>query len=153
MRLLLDTTYFLPVIGISIKGIPRDAPVRLMQAGNKVSLSNISLFELSAKGAKLILAGKLTEERVATGIRALLHEESVETIESYETTILLTAFRLRSSLDDFIDCLILSSALNNAEVLVTEDTRIQGLRRDRGFNELVRISNPSFRIAKLTEML
>lgn len=153
MRLLLDTTYFLPAIGISIEGIPRDAPVRLMQAGNEVSLSGISLFELSAKGAKLILTGKLTEERVARGIRALLHEESVDTIESYETTILLTAFRLRSNLDDFIDCLILSSALNNAEVLVTEDTRVHGLKRDKGFNELVRTTNPSFRIARLTEVL
>ena len=34
----------------------------------------------------------------------------------HETSILLTAFRLRKMIDDFIDCIVLSSAINHAEV-------------------------------------
>ena len=59
MKLLLDTTYLLPAIGISIKELPKDAPIKLIQKGNRISICDISIFELSAKGAKHISAGTL----------------------------------------------------------------------------------------------
>ncbi len=31
MKLLLDTTYFLPVIGISVKNLPRDTVIKLIR--------------------------------------------------------------------------------------------------------------------------
>ncbi|MEM2889599.1 MAG: hypothetical protein QXR42_09060 [Candidatus Bathyarchaeia archaeon] len=37
---------------------------------------------------------------------------NIETIPTHENALLLTAFKLRSMLNDFIDCLILSAAIN-----------------------------------------
>jgi PIN domain nuclease of toxin-antitoxin system len=153
LRLLLDTTYFLPAIGISIKELPKDVPIKLIQKGNRISICDISIFELSAKGAKHISAGILPAERVTRGIRAIIYNETIETIPMYESTLLLTAFKLRSILNDFIDCLILSAAINRCDILLTEDQDIQELKRNKEFNELRMAINPKFKIQSVTESL
>lgn len=153
MRLLLDTTYLLPAIGISIKNIPSDTPIKLIQKGHQVSMSDISVFELSAKSAKFVTAGKLSPERAARGVRAIIYDEAIEIIPSYESTILLTAFKLRSVLTDFIDCLILSTAVNRCRALVTEDDDIKILRRKNILDELLKAINPEFMIQTLSETI
>lgn len=153
MRLLLDTTYLLPAIGISIKGLPGDASIKLINKGHQIFINDMSIFELSANGAKHITAGILSGERVAKGIRAIVYDERVETIPMHESTILLTAFKLRSILNDFIDCLILSSAINRCDALVTEDKDIQELKGNREFDEVLATVNPKFKVQTLTETL
>ena len=153
MRLLLDTTYLMPAIGISIKELPKDVPLKFIQKGNRISICDISIFELSAKGAKHISAGILPAERVTRGIRAIVYNEAIETIPMYESTLLLTAFKLRSMLNDFIDCLILSAAINRCDILLTEDKDIQDLKKNKEFNELRMTINPKFKIQLLTETL
>jgi len=152
LRLLLDTTYLLPAIGISIRGLSKDAPVNLIKKGHQISISDISIFELSAKGAKHIIAGTLPAERVTRGIRAIVHDETIETVPVHESTILHTAFDLRSLLTDFIDCLILSTAVNQCDALITEDSDIQNLKKNKEFTELLRPINPRFKIQTLTEI-
>jgi hypothetical protein len=56
-------------------------------------------------------------------------------------------------LSDFIDCLILSSAINRNETLITEDEEIQDLRENRAFQELLEPINPKFKIQTLTDVL
>jgi len=153
LRLLLDTTYLLPAIGISVKNLPKDALLKLMQKGHQISISDISIFELSAKGAKHITEGTLSAERVTRGIRAIIYEETITTIPIHESTLLLTAFKLRSILPDFIDCLILSSAINQCDALITEDNDLQNLKKTKEFNELLTTTNPKFKIQTLTETL
>ena len=153
MKLLLDTAYLLPAIGIQIKSLPKDAPISLKQKGHQISICSISIFELSAKGAKHIAEGALPPERVARGIRAIVHDEGIEKLLMYEDAILLTAFKLRSLLSDFIDCLILSSAMNRCDSLVTEDNAIQALGENKEFNEMLRKINPKFKIQRLTATL
>lgn len=153
MKLLLDTTYLLPAIGISIKELPKDVPIKLMQKGNRISICDISLFELSAKGAKHVSTGILPAERVTRGIRAIIYNEDIETVSMYESTLLFTAFKLRSMLNDFIDCLILSAAINRCDILLTEDTDIQELKKSKEFNELRMAINPKFKIQLATETL
>ena len=153
MKLLLDTTYLLPAIGISIKNFPKDALIKLLDKGHQISISDISIFELSAKGAIQITAGALSAERVTRGIRAIVYDEVIETIPIYESPILLTAFKLRRMLSDFIDCLILSSAINQCDALITEDNDIQNLKKNKDFNEFLRTTIPKFKIQTLTETL
>ncbi|MDL1957647.1 MAG: PIN domain-containing protein [Candidatus Desulfofervidus auxilii] len=153
MKLLLDTTYFLPVIGISVKNILWNTIIELIKGGYQVLISEITFFELSAKGAKYIVAGTLTPERVSKGMRALLYDDRIEKIPIYDTSILLTAFKLRMILNDFIDCLILSSAINRAEVLVTEDKDILEISNKRSFQNIIQISNPKFKIKKLKNII
>jgi len=153
LKLLLDTTYLLPAIGISVKDLPNDTSTKLIQKGYQISMSDISIFELSAKGAKHVAAGSLSAERVTRGIRAIIYDETIKTIPMHESTILLTAFKLRKILSDFIDCLILSSAINQCDALITEDNDIQNLENNKEFNELLKGINPKFKIQALTENL
>ncbi len=149
MKILLDTTYLLPTVGIAVKELPRDAINKLLSRGHEIAISQISLFELSAKGAKFIKKGLLKPEVVAKGIRALNYSDQIETIPMTHTQLLLTAFRLRNMMDDFVDCLILATAINHCDELITEDNDILNLR-DNG--ELLKV-NPAFKIKPLSEVL
>ena len=152
MKLLLDTTYFLPAIGVSIKDMQKDALLTLIAKKHQILMSQITIFELSAKGAKYIKEGQLSPERVTRGINAIIYNDTIETIPMHDTTILLTSFKLRNMLNDFIDCLILSTALNNSDAIITEDNEIQNLRENSEFHNLAADLNPGFKILKLTEV-
>jgi len=153
LRLLVDTTYLLPAIGISVKGIPADGMIRLRQQGHELHASDISIFELSAKGAKHIAERRLHPERVMRGIRAIIYDGTITMIPIHESALLLTAFRLRKMLGDFIDCLILASAMNHCEVLMTEDNDVRDLRKNREFIALCATTSPKFGIQTLTEII
>jgi len=153
LKLLLDTTYLLPAIGISVKGIPKEALIELIERGHKVFVSGISPFELSAKGAKYVVEGSLSSERIIRGIRAIVYDDTIATIPIYESKILAAAFKLRSVLNDFIDCLILSSAIVQCDALVTEDKDIKNLERTEEAKGLLTAVNPEFQIRTLSEAL
>lgn len=153
MRLLLDTTYLLPAIGVSVEGIPRDAAVKLIEKEYQISISDITIFELSANGAKHIAAGVLTAERVSRGIRSIVYDERMAKVPIHDSSVLLIAFKLRNMLSAFIDCLILSSAINRNDALITEDEEIQKLRKNRMFQELIESINPKFKIQTLAKTL
>ena len=148
MKILLDTTYLLPAIGISIKELNTKLPIKLIQEGNQISICDISIFELSAKGAKHINTGKLPPQRVTRGIKAIIYNKQIEIIPTHESQVLLTAFKLKKTLNDFIDCLILSAAMHYCDILLTEDKQIQDLKNNKEFNELVITKNPKFKIQK-----
>jgi PIN domain nuclease of toxin-antitoxin system len=151
LKLLLDTTYLLPTVGISIKGLSKDALITLNTKGHEIAISQISLFELSAKGAKYVLNKELLPERVTRGIRSLFYDDIIEKIPTYDSKILLTAFILRSLMVDFIDCLILSTALNCCDALITEDQGIQNLKKNKRYLELLSTINPNFKIQTISE--
>lgn len=88
---------------------------------------------------------------VAEGIRAILHDDKVEIIPVYDTRILLTSFELRKTINDFIDCLIFSSAVNHCDVLVTEDDEIHNLTKNNRIHRLITAANPDFKIKRINE--
>lgn len=153
MKLLLDTTYFLPTIGVSIKEMQKDALLTLIAKKHQIAMSQITVFELSAKGAKYIKENQLSPERVTRGINAIIYNDTIETIPIHDTTILQTSFKLRNMLNDFIDCLILSTAMNHSEAVITEDNEIQSLKKNLEFHNLIADLNPGFKILKLTEII
>lgn len=152
MRVLLDTTYLLPTVGVAIKEISKDTVIKLLSKNYELSISEITFFELSAKAAKYVQDGLLTSERVTLGIRSLLHDENIKKIPSYNSQILLSALSLRFLMKDFIDCIILSTALNNADTFVTEDQVINGLKKNAKFLELRASINPKFEIKPAREI-
>jgi predicted nucleic acid-binding protein len=154
MKLLLDTTYLLPAIGIAIKELPNDAPIKLLTQGHQITITDITLFELAAKAAKHIANNTLKPERATRGIKAITHDDNIETIPATtDPKILHTAFKLRHTLNDFIDCLITSAAINQCDTLITEDTDIHNLKKTKELNTILTTTNPKFKIQKLTETL
>jgi predicted nucleic acid-binding protein len=153
LRILLDTTYLLPAIGVSVRGIPSDVPELLIARGNELAISQITLFELSAKGARYVAEGTLSVDRVTRGIDAISYDDSVMKLNSYETSTLRVALKLRESLGDFIDCLILSSAAIHSEILLTEDDDIHRLKKEKRFGELMTAASSRFKIMRISELL
>ena len=152
MRILLDTTYLLPLIGISINNIPNDLLLRLIDERHSVYISSISLFELIAKGAKYSSRRLIPIERILRGINAIIHSDKISKIDYVATEIIVAAIRLREMLEDFIDCIILSTALNCCDILLTEDRDIHNTMKNPLFNELKRELNPSIRIMSYVDL-
>jgi len=152
LKVLLDTTYLLPTAGITIKELSKDAIKKIKIKENEIAISEISIFEVSAKGAKYVLKKELSPERVTIGIRTILYNDIIEKISIYDVKIILTAFTLRSFIVDFIDCLILSTAINYCDALITEDKEIQNLKKNKKFLDLISTINPTFQIHNLNEV-
>jgi hypothetical protein len=126
--------------------------MKLLAQGHQIAITRHTLFELEANGAKHVANGALKPERVARIIRAITHDDTIKTINSTtETKILLTAFKLRKTLNDFINCIITSATTNHCDALITEDTDIKNLKKNKDLNTLTK-ANPKLTIQTLTEI-
>ena len=142
-KILLDTTYLFPFAGINVRGVERGAIERASAMGHQLSVSEMSLFELAAKGAKLVGDGSADVERLAQAVRAIVSDETLRKVRLYEDGVIPLAIALRRHNSDFIDCVILASAVLTCEILVTED---ELLLRSGEIIKLVRKTNPEFLI-------
>jgi PIN domain nuclease of toxin-antitoxin system len=124
-----------------------------MEKGHNISISQITLFELSAKGAKYVNNGTLLPETVTEGIRAILYDDEIEIVPFHDSKLLLTSFKFRNILTDFIDCLIVATAINHCDALITEDEEIHKLTKKNGINELLEVINPNFKIKRMGALL
>ncbi len=84
MRILLDSSFFFPLIKIKIKDSSNDIIPSLIKYNRfELQYSTITLFELSAKGARLIKAGELTDLEVVDGINALISWKSLIQVDPW----------------------------------------------------------------------
>ena len=118
--MILDTTYLLPLAGIGIdtdllKAVFEDkAKLRL----EDFSVSLISIFELQAKAAKL----KVPVSTVLSAVKTITKVFKV--IPFYDVEVIDKSFELRKHISDYIDCIIVATAIVLKKDLVTEDTLI-----------------------------
>jgi PIN domain nuclease of toxin-antitoxin system len=149
-RILLDTTYLLPVAGIQIRGVEGDTIRRAKSLGHQLFISEISLFELAAKGAKLAKDGLANKERLTQAVQSLVSDESLGKVGAYEDGLLQLAVDLRQNHSDFVDCLILATAVSACEMLVTED---ELLTSNNELMATVRRIKPEFVVASSRRLL
>ena len=122
--MILDTTYLLPLALIQI-----DTDLLRAIAERKVDLkleeitvNMISIFELQAKAAKLMVPA----EFVVEAVKAISMGFKVEPFSRPE--IVETAYELKKIIPNYIDCVIISTAAVLNEDLITEDSRILSKR-------------------------
>jgi PIN domain nuclease of toxin-antitoxin system len=82
----------------------------------------ISIFELQAKAAKLMVPAKFVVETV----KAISMGFKMETFTRPE--IVENSYELKKIIPDYIDCVIISTAAVLNEDLITEDSRILSKR-------------------------
>ena len=119
--MILDTTYLLPLVQVKVKHDLLRAIAEGRVRGidfDKVKVSLISLFELQAKASKL----GVDPMRVYRAISVVYR--NFEVIPFYEKDIIVVAHGLRGLLRDYIDRVILATAITLKEPLVTEDRDI-----------------------------
>jgi len=146
MNVLLDTTYLMPAIGVSVSGARQHVLRTLRENGHHPFISELTLFELSAKGAKYIASHELDPERVRRGITAVTYDEALTKIPLLEGDVIQISFTLRGVMNDYLDCVILSSAICSCEAIVTEDRLIHGIEDNPLYKHLIEESNPHFKI-------
>ena len=118
--MILDTTYLLPLARISIDTDLLGA-IAKGQANlelEDITVSLISIFELQAKAAKLMIPAEFTVKAVEAAFTAFRVEPF------YEPKIIETSYEMRKIIPDYVDCVIVATAAVMKEDLVTEDSII-----------------------------
>ena len=83
-----------------------------------LSVSLISIFELQAKGAKLNIPAKAVIRAVDAIISAF------QVVPFYEPRIIEISQKVRATISDYIDCILIATAISSKQDLITEDTLI-----------------------------
>ena len=137
--MIIDTTYLLPLARIGVKtDLLRavvEGRVRREVSLQSFKVSTISLFELQAKAAKL----GVPPGDVVRAINVILR--SFQVIPFYRAEIVETAHKLRRILTDYIDCVIVATAVALREDLVSEDQAILSHREELKKKYGIRILN------------
>jgi len=152
MRVLLDSIYLFPLMGVRVRGVDPRLLLEL-RPHHGLLVSVVSLFELSAKGAEYVVQGVLEPVDVAQGVQSLSMDADIVKIPFISSRILGFSFRLRESLGDYLDCLILSTAVNEADVLLTEDDTLLGFAGEEANRALLYSLNSSFKIISSRQLL
>jgi len=124
MKILIDTSYFLPLIKIGIENIPQTVLVNLLsKTSHEYFYSNLTLFELTAKGLKLSSQkNTITTQDIRIGIDAI-HNDLRLTEKSFTDNPLIIelASQLKAIHNDTIDCLIFATAICVCDCIITMD--------------------------------
>ena len=125
--MIIDTLYLLPLARIGVrtdllKAIVEGKTENIDLKDLKVSL--ISIFELQAKAAKLGVPSRDTVKAISVILKAF------RVIPFYREDIVETAYELYRILDDYIDSIIVATAVALREDLATEDTVIHAHKKE-----------------------
>jgi predicted nucleic acid-binding protein len=127
MKLLLDTSYFLPLVKVQVNELPANMLQDLLSNPSiELHYCDVTLFEMAAKAMKLIAAGESIDvQDVRIGVDALEHDERLQRDSWSDHPFgLELASTLRKIHSDFIDCLILATAACHAETFATMDDEL-----------------------------
>ena len=125
--MIIDTTYLLPLVRIDVK---TDLLKALVEGRLKVELdlgdlrvNLISIFELQAKASKLRIPPRYVSEAINTIFKVF------DIIPYYREDIIEIAYELlQKYINDYIDCIILATAITQKEQLVTEDRKLLSIK-------------------------
>lgn len=118
--MILDTTYILPLaqIGVDTDLLAAIGKGKVDLRLEDIAVSLISVFELQAKAAKLNVPPK----SVTHAVDAIL--SAFPTVPFYEAEIVEIACKVKKTIPDYVDCIIIATAISSKEVLVTEDSLV-----------------------------
>ena len=124
MKILCDSSYLLPLIKVSIEGIPPNLLLELLvESKHKYYYSEISLFKITAKGLKLIDKEEtITLQDVMSGLDAIQNDSRLEILSwTNNPYVLELASKFRAIHRDVIDCLIFATAICYCDCVITMD--------------------------------
>lgn len=118
--MIIDTTYLFPLskIGVDTDLLKAIEEGKIKLAVSDLSISSISLFELQAKSAKLDIPTNFTIEAIDV-ITSVLKIEPF-----YNQEVIRISYELLNYIKDYIDCIIVATAVALEEDLITEDSKI-----------------------------
>lgn len=124
MKILIDTSYFLPLIKIGVETIPNKLLIDILaKSTNTYFYSNLTLFELTAKGLKLSSKeNKITPQDIRIGIDTIQNDARLTELSFTNNPLVIElASHLKKMHDDTIDCLIFATAICTCDCIITMD--------------------------------
>ena len=125
MRILLDTSFILPTLGITVSGVTPEA-IKLLAEVPKIEIhySRFSILE-SLWVATRISDAALDAETFQLGLRSIIEGHRYKRVEE-DSEIFKEAFKLyRLGHKDMIDNILYASALNLGLMLLTLDDQLR----------------------------
>ena len=120
MRMLLDTTYLLPLIGFKVERIEKEDLFKVFNSGHHLLINQVSIFEILGKSSSLITRSRESKKRVQTGLKAIM-SSGIEILPIMEKdTIPIAIDLIDQGMRDIPDVPIVASALIHADSLMTE---------------------------------
>ena len=118
----MDSSFFFPFINVEVVNCEKSDVLKLIKEEKfKILRSELTTFELSAKGVKLVNDGTIEINDLIDGLSTLQHLNSITVIPIYYSEIQILASNFRKEHSDFIDCIILASAVNHSKKFITLD--------------------------------
>jgi len=148
MKILIDTSYFLPLIKIGIESIPDKLLVDLLsKSSNDYFYSTLTIFELTAKGLKISSnTNEITTQDIRIGIDAIQNNARLKELSFTDNPLIIElASLLKPIHNDTIDCLMFATAICNCDCIITMDkTFFNQLNKSTVILEKVREINDNF---------
>lgn len=149
MKILIDTSYFLPLIKIGIETIPDKLLIDILaRATNDYFYSTLTIFELTAKGLKLSSKGnEITTQDIRFGIDTIQNDARFTELSFTDNPLIIElASRLKVMHKDTIDCLIFATAICTCDCIITMDESFfDQLNKSPSLLKNVREINDSFK--------
>ena len=124
MKILIDTSYFLPLIKVGIENIPDKLLIDLLSESlNIYFYSRLTLFELTAKGLKITYKGnEINPQDIRVGMDTLKNDIRLTEISFTDNPLIIElASLLKRIHNDTIDCLIFATAISSCDCIITMD--------------------------------
>ncbi len=126
MRVFLDTTYLLPVVGIDVN-LPNDLLEKLFSklfsSDHSFVINQLSLFELFGKASRYFSIDEKAKDRFNTGMKSILSSQiDIEPVFTLDT--LSMVLEINEKIKDLPDCPITATALIYSDVMLTETADI-----------------------------
>jgi hypothetical protein len=125
MKVLLDTTYLLPAVGIAVN-LPEDVLEQLYSSNYSFIINELSLFELFGKASRPMAGNDEAKERFYTGMKSILSSK-IELKPVFTLDTLSVVREVHERIKDLPDCPIVATALVYADVMLSEATDIPKL--------------------------
>ena len=120
-RILLDTSFLLPTLGISVSGITPEAISNLAEAQTGIYYSRFSILESLWVAARTIKDGTSDGESFRLGLRSIMEGGRYARVEE-DSEIFSEAFKLHTlGHKDMIDNILYASAARLGLLLLTVD--------------------------------
>jgi hypothetical protein len=121
-KVLLDSSFFFPLIGVEVRECPKKAILDLINTKSlQILRSELVIFELSAKGTKLVNDDALEIGSLIDGLNAIQFHPDITVIPIFYSEVQTLSVVFRKDHSDFIDCLTLSSAIYHSDIFLTLD--------------------------------
>ena len=135
LKLLLDTTFILPSLGVDVGQEISKGLEKLARIEADIYCSRFSILEALWVVAKLSSSGNFNAESFRQGLRSILESGRYRKIEE-DTEIFIEALRLYMlGHKDMIDNMLYTSSIRLNLKLLTLDTELKEFIRNKGLND------------------